>query len=82
MVKLDKDQTLALARIYVRAQNLLKGEALDQARACLSNDRQFEQFKKIIKGKESGLRKGFMDALVAAGLVAEPLTEDELARLK
>lgn len=79
---LTKDETLAIARIMVRAQNLLKGESLDQARACLSNDRQYEQFKKIVKGKEAALRQGLMDALVAAGLTKTPLTTEEMARLK
>ena len=82
MAKLTKDQTLALARIFVRAQNILKGRALDQARACLASDRQFDQFKKTIKDGEFGLRQGFMEALVQAGLTDDPVAPSEMAGLK
>ncbi len=82
MAKLDPGQTLALARLFVRSQNLLKGKAIDEARLALPSDRQFEQFKKTMKDHESGLRRVFMNALVTAGLIEAPVSIEDLSRMK
>jgi hypothetical protein len=82
MAALDRDQTLALLRVVCRAQNLLKGSALDGARAALPNDRQYTAFRSSLLAKEQGLRVGIQAALIDAGLIAEPLSKSELAGLK
>jgi hypothetical protein len=82
MAKLNRDETLALARIVVRSMNLLKGKALDQVRAAIPNDRQYEQIRKIIKDHESGLRVATMNAITAAGLTDSPVSAEELRGLK
>lgn len=82
MAKLTADQTLTLLRLFVRSNNLLKGQALDLARVAFAQERQYDQFKKTLKDKESGLRKAFVDALVSAGLTDDPVALEELARMR
>ena len=80
MAKLNKEETLALTRIFVRAQNLLKGCALDTLRMVAPEtpeDRQFTAMTKAVKDKEQALRKVFMSALVEAG-ISEELSNEEL----
>lgn len=72
MAKLTRDESVALLRLFIRGQNELKGVALDMARAAFPEtpeDRQFTQFQKTLKDRESGLRNVFREVLVEAGVI-------------
>jgi len=80
MARLNHQESLAFVRAFVRGQNLLKGQALDLARVALpptESDRQFIQFEKTMKDKESSLRGTFVKAMVDMGIIEE-LTNEEL----
>lgn len=80
MARLNHEESIALARAFVRGQNLLKGTALDCIRMALpetQEDRQFKQIEKTIKDKEQALRTTFMKTMVEVGLIEE-LTNEEL----
>lgn len=84
MAKLTKDESVELLKVFVRAQNSLKGCALDLARVAFpetSDDRQFKQFEKTIKDKESAIRNVFREALVEAGII-EFVDNKELFTMK
>jgi hypothetical protein len=84
MAKLNREESLALARVIVRALNTLKGYAIDNARMSFpetADDRQFKQFSVSLKNKEQGLRQFCLGALVDSGISAE-LTQSELFEMK
>ncbi len=84
MARLSREESLALVRVFVRAQNSIKGQALDQARMAFpvqENDRQFVQFEKSLKDKEGSLRLVFLKAMVEAELIEE-LTNAEIFEMK
>jgi hypothetical protein len=82
MARLNKEESLALARVFVRAQNSIKGTALDCLRMAMpavpgESDRQFNQVEKTVKDKESSIRGVFLKAMVDAGVIEE-LTNEEI----
>jgi len=84
VAKLTKEESVALLKVFVRAQNALKGCALDLGRAAFPptpEDRQFTQFEKTVKDKESALRNVFRGALVEAGVI-EAVSNEELFNMK
>ncbi len=81
MATLSHEDSRAIARLFVRSQNLLKGEALDLFEVAVPNNRQQQAAKKTLKDRESGLRKLFFEALVNMG-ITEPLSPAELQELR
>ena len=84
MARLTREESLALARVIVRAGNNLKGRLIDQARMAFpetKEDRQFKQFAKSAKDTESSIRHATIKALVEAG-VMESLTNMEIHNMK
>ncbi len=78
---LNKEKTIAVLQLHVRAQNKLKGRSLDLMRTALPNDEQYEMFKRLLKESEQAMRRGFAEGLVEAGII-EGYDPAELVRFK
>lgn len=70
MPKLSDADAHKVLQDFVHAQDRLKGKLLDNARMALSNDRQFEQFKKSVKDRASLEKRVFMQNLVESDVVS------------
>jgi len=83
---LNAKEAETLLRLMVRAQNKVKGRAIDFARLAVEEvkggtDRQFKAFTSEIKNYEQGLRKAMAQSLVDAGLI-ESFSEYDLSQWK
>lgn len=79
MARLNRADSLALLHAFVRAQNLLKGICLDQARMAfppVEGDRQFKQFEKSLKDRATNLRQVFARSLADEGVIEVLSNED------
>jgi len=80
MAKLNRNDGLALLQLFVKAQNNVKGEALDLIKFRIQGE-QVKIFEKRIKDREQYVRKIFHDALVN-GEIIEAVRPEELSRMK
>ncbi len=81
MAQLNREDTLKLAKVVVRALSKSKGAAIDHARAAIPNDRNFDQFAKFVKGNEQAVRTILFQTLAEIGII-EAIAEDELRTMK
>ncbi len=80
MAKLSKDDAITVVMLFTRAQNKLKGSALDSGRMAIpvpedGNDRQLAQFKKTVKDKASLTSKDFITSLIKMGIFPEDVVD-------
>jgi hypothetical protein len=82
MTRLDRNESMTLMRILVKAQRETSHEAIDLARLSLKNDRQFEAFQKVLRGIEKRQREEALSVAQSLGIIDFSVTADDLRTMR
>lgn len=82
MIRLDRNDSLALLRILISVERQVSSEALRMAKVAIRNDRQFDEVQKSIRFKGREARELCLKSAQDLGFIDQSITPEDLRHMR